>query len=68
MYNVYTIASHPPTHTHRDLLEAVSKVTIADLQSVGKRYFKLLLEPATTSTAVCCNPSKVTEVKQGLEK
>ena len=63
----------PPLHTHyphppRDLLDKVSKVTIPDLQRVGKQYFSLLLEPPTTSTAICCNPSKVPEVKAGLEK
>ena len=60
---------HAHKHTHnRDLLQRVSKVTITDLQSVGNQYFKLLLEPTTTSTAVCCNPTKVTEVKCGLER
>ncbi|CAI8039021.1 Uncharacterized protein C05D11.1 [Geodia barretti] len=52
----------------KDLLDKVSKVTIPDLQRVGKQYFSLLLEPTTTSTAICCNPSKVPEVKAGLEK
>jgi Zn-dependent M16 (insulinase) family peptidase len=52
----------------KELLGKVSKVTIPDLQRVGKTFFQLLLEPTTTSTAVCCNPSKVKEVKGGLEK
>ena len=56
------------THTHRWLLQAVSKVTIDDLQRVGKEYFSRLFDPALTTTAVCCNPSKVTEVKSGLEQ
>ena len=60
---------HAHTHnTHRQLLEKVSKVTTSDLQRVGKQYFRLLLEPTSTTTAVCCNPSKVAEVKAGLEE
>ena len=65
---LYDVCVRTHTHTHRWLLQAVSKVTIDDLQQVGKEYFSRLFDPALTTTAVCCNPSKVTEVKNGLEQ
>jgi len=43
-------------------------VTVEDLQRVGKEYFSQMFDPTLTSTAVCCNPSKVTEVRGGLEQ
>lgn len=54
--------------TCRKLLTAVSNVTIEDLKRVGGLYFSKMLEPSLVTTAVCCNPSKVQEVKEGLEK
>ena len=46
----------------------MSRVTIEDLKRVGGLYFSKMLEPSLVTTAVCCNPSKVQEVKEGLEK
>ncbi len=57
-----------PLFSCRILLSNVAKVTIEDLKRVGEVYFTRLFDPAHTTTAVCCNPSKVTEVKEGLEK
>ena len=53
---------------HRWLLKAVSRVTVEDLQRVGKEYFSQMFDPILASTAVCCNPSKVAEVRSGLEQ
>lgn len=55
-------------HYYRKLLAAVSHVTIDDLKRVGGLYFKKLFSPSETTTAICCNPNKVQEVKDGLEK
>ena len=52
----------------RKLLTAVSAVSIEDLKRVGELYFSKILDPSLVTTAVCCNPSKVKEVKEGLEK
>ncbi len=61
---------HPPSPplSLRKLLSLVAKVTVDDLKRVGGAYFTRLFDHAHTTTAVCCNPSKVAEVKQGLEK
>lgn len=68
-----TLSQNSYTHTlmytsHRKLLSAVSQVTIEDLTRVGTLYFSKLLDPQLTNTAVSCNPSKVQEVKTGLER
>ena len=52
----------------RVLLKAVSEVTIADLNRVGKEYFCKLFDPKLASCAICCNPSKATDVKMVFEK
>ena len=52
----------------RKLLTAVSAVNIDDLKRVGELYFAKILDPSLVTTAACCNPSKVKEVKEGLEK
>ena len=46
----------------------MSVVSIDDLKRVGGVYFSKMLDPALVTTAACCNPSKVKEVKEGLEK
>ena len=43
-------------------------VSIKDLERVGELYFSKMLDPSFVTTAACCNPSKVKEIKQGLEK
>ncbi|XP_048587317.1 uncharacterized protein C05D11.1 isoform X1 [Nematostella vectensis] len=52
---------------NRDLLNKVSQVTMSDLERVGQRYLAPLFDPVTSWCAVCCNPSKVDEIKQGLK-
>lgn len=52
----------------RKLLERVSKVTINDLDRVGQKYIAPLFDPLTSRCAVCCHPSKVGEIREGLGK
>ena len=47
-------------------MRAVSTVTIEDLKRVGSQYFSRLFSPTVATCAVCCNPSKVDEVKSEL--
>ena len=59
--------THTSLHVlHRELLQAVSKVTIDQLRSVGKRYFSKLFCPEHTSCAVCCTVNKVEEIREML--
>ncbi|XP_031560013.1 uncharacterized protein C05D11.1-like [Actinia tenebrosa] len=53
---------------NRNLLERVSKVTIHDLDRVGQKYIAPLFDPLTSRCAVCCHPSKVEEIREGLGK
>ena len=46
----------------------MSVVSVDDLKRVGGVYFSKMLDPSLVTTAACCNPSKVKEVKEGLEK
>ncbi len=63
-----TVHSLMTVFYYRSLLSDVSKVTVNDLKRVGGAYFSRLFDPSQATTAVCCNPSKVTEVKEGLER
>ena len=56
------------TSACRDLLDAVSNVTLEDLRKVGGVYFSRLFDPSEVITAVCCNPGKVAEVSAGLKE
>ena len=47
---------------HRELLEKVSKVTKEDLKKAGNKYIAPIFEESKIRRAVCCNPSKITEV------
>lgn len=42
-------------------------VTADDLRRVAREYFSLLFDPDKIACGVCCNTSKVEEIKQGLE-
>lgn len=55
-------------NTFRKLLQAVSAIGVDDLKRVGGVYISKMLDPSLVTTAACCNPSKVKEVKEGLEK
>ena len=51
---------------NKELLKAVSKVTIDQLTTVGERYFSKLFCPEHTSCAVCCTVNKVKEIREML--
>lgn len=42
-------------------------VTSDDLRRVAREYFSVLFDPDKIACGVCCNTSKVEEIKQGLE-
>ena len=48
----------------RTLLGKISQVTLADLIRVGRGYVAPLFDPARSSFAVCCHPSKVDEIRE----
>ena len=48
----------------RTLLDKISQVTLADLLRVGREYVAPLFDPARSSFAVCCHPSKVDEIRE----
>ena len=52
----------------RKVLEKLSKVTLEDLKRVGKEYFSRLFSMEQSNCAICCHPSKVTEIKDAFEK
>ncbi|KAK3733082.1 hypothetical protein QZH41_008418 [Actinostola sp. cb2023] len=52
---------------NRGLLDGVSNVTMEDLERVGQKYIAPLFDPLTSRCAVCCNPSKVEEIREGLK-
>ncbi|XP_070567442.1 uncharacterized protein C05D11.1-like isoform X2 [Ptychodera flava] len=52
---------------NRNLLQKLSKVSIEDLKAVGEKYFAPLFDPSKARCAVCCNPSKVDEIKEGFK-
>ncbi|XP_077994627.1 uncharacterized protein C05D11.1-like [Glandiceps talaboti] len=52
---------------NRKLLQRLSKVTINDLKMVGQKYFAPLFDTSKARCAVCCNPSKVEEIREGFK-
>jgi hypothetical protein len=44
------------------MVKKVSKVTVADMQRVGKEYLAPLFDTAITRCVTCVHPSKVEEV------
>ena len=48
----------------RTLLDKISQVSLADLIRVGREYVAPLFDPARSSFAVCCHPSKVDEIRE----
>ncbi|KAL3870529.1 hypothetical protein ACJMK2_038583 [Sinanodonta woodiana] len=53
---------------NRDLLQTISKVSIADLQRVGEKYMAPLFDVSQIRCAVCCHPSKVEEISEEFRK
>ena len=52
----------------RELLTAVSKVTVDQIKTVGQKYFRKLFQPQFASCTVCCTPNKEQEVKEMLAR
>ncbi len=52
----------------RNLLSLISKVTMEDLKRVGELYFKPLFDVTKSRCAICCQPSKVDEIKVGFKE
>ncbi len=42
-------------------------VTAEDLRNSANKYFSSLFDPSKVTCAICCNTSKVNEIKQGFE-
>lgn len=53
---------------NKSLLEKLSKVTLEDLKKVGKKYLSRLFSMDQSNCAICCHPSKVTEIKDSFQK
>lgn len=49
---------------NRTLLELVDKVTVDDLNRVGEKYVRPLLNPCLTKTAIVCDLNKSEEIKK----
>lgn len=49
---------------NRTLLELVDKVTVDDLNRVGEKYVRPLLNPSRTKTAIVCDLNKAEEIKK----
>ena len=60
--------AHGRTPSCRTLLQAVAAVTVEDVKRVGTLYFSQLFSSSVATCAVCCNPSKVEEVRNELER
>ncbi|KAK3592274.1 hypothetical protein CHS0354_037563 [Potamilus streckersoni] len=57
------------SHTYnRDLLQKITKVSIADLQRVGEKYMAPLFDVSQIRCALCCHPSKVEEITGDFRK
>ncbi|XP_030845247.1 uncharacterized protein C05D11.1-like [Strongylocentrotus purpuratus] len=54
-------------HYNRELLKRISKVTVEDLKRVGEKYFSLLFDPSKAKCALCCQSSKVDEIKEAFK-
>ncbi|XP_033118146.1 uncharacterized protein C05D11.1-like [Anneissia japonica] len=56
---------------NRNLLKEIAKVKKSDLQRIGDKYIKPLFDNSMSRCAVCCQTSKVDEIKdafQGLSR
>ncbi|XP_033646112.1 uncharacterized protein C05D11.1-like [Asterias rubens] len=52
---------------NRNLLSQITKVTVADLMRIGEKYMRPLFDSSKSRCAVCCQSSKVDEVKEGFK-
>ena len=56
------------TECLRVLLKKIAAVAIDDLHRVGETYVKVLFDASKSKCAICCNPSKVDEIKDAFER
>ena len=52
----------------RNLLERIPQVSLEDLMRVGHKYIAPLFDPAQSSCAICCHPSKVEEIREEFNR
>ena len=52
----------------RNLLKRIPKVSSEDLMRVGHKYIAPLFDPAQSSCAICCHPSKVEEIREEFNR
>ncbi|XP_022082849.1 uncharacterized protein C05D11.1-like [Acanthaster planci] len=52
---------------NRNLLSHITMVTVEDLMRVGERYMQPLFDSGKSRCAVCCQPSKLDEIKEGFK-
>ncbi|XP_072172090.1 uncharacterized protein C05D11.1-like [Diadema setosum] len=53
---------------NRELLKKISDVKVADLMRVGETYFRPLFDPSKAKCALCCQPSKVDEIREAFKE
>jgi len=51
---------------NKDFIKRVARVTKEDLRRVGPKYLRPLFEDESRKSAICCHPSKVNEISEGL--
>ena len=52
----------------RNLLKRIPQVSLEDLMRVGHKYIAPLFDPAQSSCAICCHPSKVEEIREEFNR
>ena len=55
-----------PANYQRQQLQQVTSVSGEDLRRVAAKYVPKLFDPSTSRCVVCCNSSKVDEIRQGM--
>lgn len=53
---------------NRDMLKKVAQVTLDDLKRVGEKYVVDFFDTNKVRCSVCCHPSKVEEIRNGLKQ
>ncbi len=48
-------------------MSQITKVAVADLMRIGEKYMRPLFDSSKSRCAVCCQSSKVDEVKEGFK-
>ena len=50
------------------LIEQINKVTLEELDAVGKKYLAPLFDPSKCKTVIICDPKRLDEIKTGFGK